>query len=58
MSAANTLVLVASMAVGVAVGGLWVRAVPDLGSGVSAGLLAGLGALMIGGSLSARLARA
>jgi len=46
------------MAVGVAVGGLWARAVPDLGSGVSAGLLAGLGALMIGGSLSARLVRA
>jgi hypothetical protein len=58
VSAANTLVLVASMALGLAVGGLWARAVPDLGSGVSAGLLAGLGALMIGGSVSARLARA
>ncbi|MCK6534586.1 MAG: hypothetical protein L6Q84_16550 [Polyangiaceae bacterium] len=48
----------ASMAVGVAVGGLWARAVPDLASGVSAGLLAGLGVLMLGGSVSARLARA
>ncbi|MCC6898285.1 MAG: hypothetical protein IT377_04885 [Polyangiaceae bacterium] len=58
MNAANTLVLLGSSALAAAAGGLWVRSGSDLGSGISAGLLVGLAALMVGGSLSARLARA
>lgn len=58
MNRGNTLVLAASLLAAVAMGVGVAAHVPDAGAGISAALLGGLTALMLGGWLSARAALA
>lgn len=58
MNFANVLVLGGSALAAAVAGGLVGSSVPDAGAGISAALLTGLGALMLGGWLSAQRAPA